>query len=103
MLSVMDLKGFLPDIMEMDRATIYRNVQNFENLGLLESMIDTRGIARYMICDGAHHHHLVCMSCGRIINFPCNNPFWEKLAQQHHFEEAYHRIEVYGLCSDCQQ
>ena len=35
MLSVMDLKGFLPDIMEMDRATIYRNVQNFENLGLL--------------------------------------------------------------------
>lgn len=103
MLSVGDLKGLLPEELEMDNATIYRNVQNFEALGLLESMVDMRGASRYMICGGAHHHHFVCVSCGRIISFPCDNPFWRSLAQEQHFEETYHRIEVYGLCADCQQ
>lgn len=103
MLSVTDIKRFLPDTMEMDSATIYRNAQNFKNLGLLESMVDVQGITRYTVFDGSHHHHLVCISCGRIINFPCNNPFWQQLAEKNHFKETYHRIEVFGLCSECQQ
>ncbi len=101
MLSVSDLKNLLPDGMEMDNATIYRNVTNFESLGLLESMVDLTGSARYMICDSEHHHHLVCVGCGSIICFPCDNPFWRSFAEQNDFEETYHRIEIYGLCADC--
>ena len=101
MLSVSDLKGLLPDGMEMDSATIYRNVTGFEVLGLLESMVDLSGSARYMICEHEHHHHLVCVCCGRILCFPCDNPFWRSFAEQNGFEETHHRIEIYGLCSGC--
>ncbi len=101
MLSVADLKSLLPGGVEMDNATIYRNVQNFGSLGILESMVDMLGLARYMICDSEHHHHLVCVRCGRIICFPCESSFWCSMAQQNDFEETHHRLEVYGLCAGC--
>ena len=101
MLSVADLKSLLSDGIEMDNATIYRNVQNFESLGILDSMVDMLGLARYMICDSGHHHHFVCVSCGHIICFPCETSFWCSMAKQNDFEETYHRLEVYGLCAEC--
>lgn len=101
MLSVFDIGEIIGD--QMDNATIYRNVRKFTELGILESMVDSKGVQRYVICcDGKHHHHFICTVCGRIINFPCNNPFWRGLAQQHRFSEEYHRIEVFGACADCQ-
>ena len=101
MLSVFDIGEALGAV--MDNATIYRNVRKFADLGILETMVDSKGVQRYIICcDGTHHHHFICTSCGRIINFPCDNPFWRGLAQQHRFSEKYHRIEVYGVCASCQ-
>lgn len=100
MLSVCDIAALVGD--SMDYATVYRNLRKFYELDILESMVDAHGVVRYMICDGVHHHHFICTSCGRIINFPCNNPFWRTLAAQHKFKEAYHRIDVFGLCEGCQ-
>jgi Fe2+ or Zn2+ uptake regulation protein len=101
MLSIADIKGLLPADGAMDDATIYRNVENFTAIGLLETMADSRGCSRYTAFDGVHRHHFICLDCARIIGFPCDNPFWRPLAEQHQFTEAYHRIEVYGLCAHC--
>jgi Fur family ferric uptake transcriptional regulator len=102
MLSVSEICARLPKGSGIDDATVYRNVRGFVEPGLLESMIDLKGHSRYMICDCVHHHHFICTDCGRIINFPCNNPFWRGIARQHNFKESGHRIEVFGLCADCQ-
>lgn len=100
MLSVCDIAMLVGD--SMDYATVYRNLRKFLELDIVETMVDGQGAVRYMICDGVHHHHFICTSCGRIINFPCNNPFWRALAAQHKFKEAHHRIDVFGLCESCQ-
>ncbi len=99
MLSANDIADALGSL--LDNATVYRNMRKFLELGIVESMVDNKGVQRYKICDGTHHHHLVCTSCGRIINFPCDTPFWRCVAEQHAFKESFHRIEVFGICANC--
>ena len=101
MLSVCDICGLIPEGEHIDNATLYRNVQQYAGLGILESMVDNQGITRYKICDSTHHHHFICTDCGRIIPFPCDDHFWESYAEENEFHESYHKIEVYGKCADC--
>lgn len=52
---------------------------------------------------GRHHDHLVCTKCGKIIEFA--NEQIERLqvevAAGYGFHMLQHRMEIYGLCSDC--
>lgn len=101
MLSVSDICSLIPEGERIDNATLYRNVQQYVKLGILESMVDNQGIMRYMICDRSHHHHFICTGCGRIINFPCNNRYWKPFADEHDFHESFHKLEIYGKCKKC--
>ena len=101
MLSVGDVCTLIPEGEHMDNATLYRNLQQYARLGILESMVDNEGLTRYMICDSSPHHHLICTGCGRIIPFPCNDQFWKPYAEENDFHETHHKIEIYGKCVDC--
>jgi Fe2+ or Zn2+ uptake regulation protein len=103
MLSVNDLYAALPEDSAIDPATVYRNVQKFLSFGILESMIDDRGISRYTIRDKGQHHYLICTECGRIIKFPCADHYWCGFAEENDFLETNHRLEVYGKCADCRK
>lgn len=49
-----------------DKSTIYRNLNRFEQVGLLHRIEDTSGVAKYAFGDhGTQHGHLhfVCESC----------------------------------------
>lgn len=52
---------------------------------------------------GKHHDHLICTKCGKIVEFA--NDDMERLqleiAAQSGFHMLQHRMEIYGLCSDC--
>jgi Fur family ferric uptake transcriptional regulator len=54
---------------------------------------------------GTHHDHFICIRCGEINEFA--NDELEKLqlavARQHQFHPLQHRMEIYGLCSECMQ
>ena len=69
MLSVYDVKRLIPDHVNIDITTIYRNIQKYVELGILESMVDSHGLSRYTICDTSHHHYFICTDCGKIIRF----------------------------------
>jgi len=104
MLSVNDIIKKIPDGKNVDNATVYRNVQRLTDLRILESMIDDKGISRYVISRGsAHHHHLICVSCGKILNIPCKNNYWNQYAEDNNFNEMYHKLEVYGTCENCKK
>ncbi len=52
---------------------------------------------------GRHHDHLICTKCGRIIEF--RNDEMEalqlRIAGGHGFHMLQHKMEIYGICSDC--
>jgi len=52
---------------------------------------------------GKHHDHLVCTKCGKIIEFADENIERSQLeiAARYGFHILQHRMEIYGLCSDC--
>ena len=101
MLSVADVCNLLPQDASIDNATVYRNIQKFLDLGIVESMNDEHGINRFTLCEREHHHYLICTQCGSISRFPCSNHYWEKYAKRSGFAETHHKLEVYGRCAQC--
>jgi len=53
---------------------------------------------------GEHHDHLICTKCGRIQEFflPQLEALQDEIAKQYGFKPLDHRLEIYGLCAECQ-
>ncbi|HEK25256.1 MAG TPA: transcriptional repressor, partial [Hydrogenobaculum sp.] len=52
------------------RATIYRTVKLLMDFGIIKEIIKQNNKTIYEFCNQeGHHDHLVCVSCGRIIEF----------------------------------
>ena len=85
------------------RATVFRSLALFEELGLVESMHLPTGEHAYVACEPAHHHHLVCERCGRSIEVGDMGiaPIARALEEQTGFLVDSHRIEFFGLCPVC--
>ena len=52
---------------------------------------------------GFHHDHLICTKCGKIVEFENSQmeDLQVEIAALHGFHVLQHRMEIYGLCSDC--
>ena len=85
-------------------ATVYRALQSFVASGEVDSVLNEDGEAIYRRCDSeAHHHHLVCRSCGLSIELPSDEveKWATKLARRHRFTSVVHVAELFGLCRAC--
>lgn len=84
-------------------ATVYRVLTQFEQAGILtRSQFDgTRAV--FEINDGDHHDHLICTSCGKVVEF--SEADIEKrqheIAKEHGFTLESHTMMLYGICSKC--
>jgi Fur family ferric uptake transcriptional regulator len=85
-------------------ATVYRTLKLLVQSGLASIRHFGDGFARFEPRHEAHHDHMICESCGSIIEFsdPEIERLQERVAQKHGFVLRRHRHELYGLCSDCQ-
>ncbi len=85
-------------------ATVYRTLRLFAECGIAEERHFGDGQTRYesSVTD-QHHDHLVCTRCGKIIEFeePQIEKLQVKVAKDHGFRIENHRLELYGLCADC--
>ncbi|MDY6854253.1 MAG: transcriptional repressor [Thermodesulfobacteriota bacterium] len=54
---------------------------------------------------GTHHDHLICVRCGKILEFynPEIEAIQTQVANEKGFHNLQHRMEIYGLCSNCFQ
>ncbi len=50
----------------VNKVTLYRMMQDFEDRGLITSHELGHGHLDYELADRPHHHHLVCQECGDI-------------------------------------
>ena len=87
------------------RASVYRALEQLEQLGLVQRMEVTRGTAGYERVEpgGEHHHHAICSRCGRMVPFedPSLERAIEKLSGAIDFEVTDHDVVLRGRCGRC--
>lgn len=84
-------------------ATVYRVLSQFEQAGILVKRHFEGGQAVFELETGEHHDHLICLNCGKIVEFHDAKLEAEqqKIAKKHGFELEEHNMVLYGVCSDC--
>ena len=87
-------------------TTVYRTMKLLAECGLAREIDLGDGITRYEhLFNHEHHDHMICMECGRSIEF--YNSEIEKLQDaasgQLGFQVLDHRLEIYGVCAECRR
>lgn len=86
-------------------ATVYRTMKLMAECGLASEHKFAEGQeARYEpAVEGEHHDHLICVRCGKIIEFEDDaiEHRQHDIARRYGFRVTSHRHEIYGLCGDC--
>jgi Fur family ferric uptake transcriptional regulator len=88
----------------VSRATVYRTLNLLVERKLVEEHDFGKGQKYYeRLVERPHHDHLICIHCGRIIEF--ENPeierLQEKIARDEGFTISYHNHKIFGRCSRC--
>ncbi|MFC4077732.1 peroxide-responsive transcriptional repressor PerR [Salinithrix halophila] len=95
------LEGKFPN---MSVATVYNNLRVFKEAGLVREL--TYGDASSRFDANMHdHYHIICRTCGKIVDFdyPTLRDVEKEAAQKTGFMVENHRMEVYGICKNCQE
>lgn len=90
----------------IDRASLYRVVDLFERLGVVERL-QSGWKYKLELSDSfnRHHHHITCINCGKVIPITEDleiELLISSLADKHQVKALRHQLEIQGLCHDCQ-
>lgn len=97
------------DCPEIGLATVYRTIQLFYELHLIDRINLDDGFVRYEIGDMEkggtkhHHHHLICSKCGKVISFQDDllEELEKKILETTGFWVMDHEVKLYGCCKEC--
>ncbi len=86
----------------VNRSTVYRTLELLESLGLVvRSELGSSHV--YHHSEEGHHHHLVCRSCGRVVD--CDEdiliPLESRLTEKYGFTADLHHHVIQGVCRRC--
>ncbi len=106
-LSVEDIEGLLRQRgLHVGKATIYRTLDLLAQSGMVHERDFGEGFRRYERAPGhPHHEHLICLRCGKVVEFANEKleRMKELIAAEYGFQHRHHRLEIYGVCRECQQ
>jgi Fur family ferric uptake transcriptional regulator len=87
------------------RASVYRALEQLEELGLVQRIEVSRGTAGYerIEPDGHHHHHAICRDCGRMVRFEDSTleRAIGQLSESISFDVTAHDVVLRGTCDRC--
>jgi len=89
----------------ISRATVYRTLNLLVQGGLLRQVISGERHSHYEhILGHRHHDHLVCLRCGKLIEFSNRKieDLQDEVCKKHNFEPYSHLLQINGFCWDCQ-
>jgi Fur family ferric uptake transcriptional regulator len=91
---------------QVGRASIYRVLEELEELDLVTRLDLGTGTARFEAVDPAgehHHHHLLCDDCGDLV--PFSDPELEKvigrISRRLPHAVSGHDVTLHGSCETC--
>ncbi len=96
---------------DLPQSTAYRNLAVLADADVVRRVSGPDGFARFELSEalsGDHHHHVVCESCGLVID-AATSPRLEAalaetarlIAEANGFEVTEHRLELVGRCRRC--
>ncbi len=105
-LSAEDVYGMVKKIHpEIGFATIYRTLDLFAELGLLQKIDFGDGRCRYEFSksEAHHHHHLICLKCSSVAEFDDDllEALESVIEKKNGFEIVDHQLKFYGYCRKC--
>jgi Fe2+ or Zn2+ uptake regulation protein len=91
--------------LSLGRATVFRTLELFSEMGLLERLDLPSGEHAYVVCAPRHHHHVICSRCGRtaeVADLGLEDVLAEA-ATRTGYQIDDHRLELHGLCPACRR
>ena len=84
-------------------ATVYRVLTQFEQAGLLVRRNFESGKALYELNEGEPHDHLLCLNCGKVVEFNDTQIYQrqDEIAKEYGFVIQERSMTLYGICADC--
>ena len=103
-----------PDIVALDtdlpQSSVYRNLAVLEAAGVVVKVLTNGDRAAFELAEElkGHHHHLVCVGCGFVLDveIPADiervlTKGMSSVAESSGFELQGHRLDLLGRCSNC--
>jgi Fur family ferric uptake transcriptional regulator len=87
------------------RASVYRTLEQLEQLDLVHRVeVGSDGAAYERNDPREHHHHMVCVRCGRLVPFedPALEEAIHAVGERAEFEVTAHDVLLRGICPRCQ-
>lgn len=94
---------------EIGLATVYRNLELLERLGIVHRFDYGDGQSRYELKlgdeDEHYHHHLICKQCGYIGEFHSDllEAIEQRIEEERGFKVTDHCLRFFGLCAECRK
>ncbi|GAC32067.1 ferric iron uptake transcriptional regulator [Paraglaciecola polaris] len=87
---------------EIGLATVYRVLNQFDDAGILNRHHFEGGKSVFEISHKKHHDHLVCLNCGKVVEFEDDviEKRQEEVAKRHSMTLIHHSLYLYGECQD---
>ncbi len=82
-------------------ATVYRVLTQFEAAGLVTRHHFEGGHSVFEMNEGHHHDHIVCTSCGKVVEFfdETIEQCQQAVAEREGFSIRDHSLIIYGECT----
>lgn len=89
---------------KVSKATVYNTLEILQNCGLVSKYRFAENTSRYEKAYGRpHHHHLICLECGDIIEFISDKleRIQDDVCTEKNFKVQSSTLQIFGTCSKC--
>jgi len=85
-------------------ATVYRTLRWLKERGVVRELRLHGNRYRYEIAQEETHQHMICLNCGKVIEFTCRHcaDVQQYLVREHSFRVTGVRVKLLGYCAECQ-
>ena len=87
---------------EIGLATVYRVLNQFDDAGIVTRHHFEGGKSVFELAHKKHHDHLVCLKCGKVVEFEDDVIEQRQLdvTKKHKMKLTNHSLYLYGECED---
>ena len=94
------------DRLSIHKSTVYREIDFLLRQNIIRQLEFRERDKKYELVSKRHHHHLICISCKKVIEFELEEDWSvqeQKVSKEKNFQVLDHSLEFFGLCVECKK